>query len=219
MASITLGHPLFLSQSAADHAASSPYFPLGLLYLAGYVRERGHSVTIFDGTFAPDESAFADHLVEHRPLVVGLSAIVTNRETTLRLARVAADHGAVVIVGGPDPTADPAWYLSEPAVDIVVHHEGEQTIARLLDLVDADALSVDALGNELGVAFRHDGVVTINAARPPIADLDTLPLPARACARSGRKVHLHGQGIVMTGNQRAQIEGNIRARLEASLET
>lgn len=179
MARIVFAHPLFLAQSQTEQAAASPYFPLGLLYLAGYVREKGHEVTIFDGTFAPDESAFALHLAEQQPAVVGISAVITNREPAMRLARMAAVAGAVVILGGPDPTADPARYLADPAVDIVVHHEGEQTIARLLDLVDSGGLNVDTLRDELGVAYRDHGAVIVNPPRPPIGDLDTLPLPAR----------------------------------------
>ncbi len=179
MASITLAHPLFLAHSPDEQAASSPYFPLGLLYLAGYVRDAGHDVTIFDGTFQPDEAAFAAHLDEHNPDVVGLSALITTRDTALRLARTAAARGAAVILGGPDPTMDPDPYLADDHVDIVVHHEGEQTIARLLDLVDAASLSLEGLADEPGIAYRYDGRVVVNAPRPPIENLDELPLPAR----------------------------------------
>jgi len=179
VASITFAHPLFLSQSPLEQAASSPYFPLGLLYLAGYVREAGHDVTIFDGTFQPDEAAFADHLDKHKPDVVGLSSLITTRATALRLARTASQHGATVIFGGPDPTMDPGPYLADANVDIVVHHEGEQTIARLLDLVDAGSLALENLAQEPGVAYRRQGTVAINGPRPPIENLDELPLPAR----------------------------------------
>lgn len=179
MASILFAHPLFLAKNADEQALSSPYFPLGLLYLAGYVREQGHEVAIFDGTFAPDESAFADSLAEHQPDLVGISALLPTRDTALVLARMASETGATVVFGGPDPTLSPAVYLSDAAVDIVVHHEGEQTITRLLDLVDADDLGIETVRAERGVAYRVDGHVTVNEPRAPIADLDTLPLPAR----------------------------------------
>lgn len=179
MASLTLAHPLFLAHNADELAASSPYFPLGLLYLASYVREQGHDVTIFDGTFQADESSFRTHLETHQPQVVGLSALITSRETALRLASVAAEFGAIVVIGGPDPTADPAPYLADESVDVVVHHEGEQTIARLLELVDAQQLTVDQLVSEPGIAYRLDGKVCVNHPRPPIENLDELPLPAR----------------------------------------
>ena len=189
MASITFAHPLFLAHNADEAAASSPYFPLGLLYLASYVRDHGHDVTIFDGTFQTDESAFVSHLRTHRPDVVGLSALVTSRATALRLAAMAADFGAIVVFGGPDPTADPAAYLADENVDIVVHHEGEQTIARLLDLLDAGDLDVSRLVDEPGLAYSSDGTVCINQPRPPIENLDALPLPARDLIDMDRYLH------------------------------
>ena len=54
---LLLANPLFLSQNEAERELMSPYFPLGLLYLAASVRDCGYSVAVFDGTFAKDESA------------------------------------------------------------------------------------------------------------------------------------------------------------------
>ena len=189
MASLTLVHPLFLAHDEAERSQSSPYFPLGLLYLAGYVRERGHTVTIFDGTFEPDESAFDAHLASTRPDVVGISALISTKPTALRLAATAASFGAPVVFGGPDPTTDPSAYLAHDVVDVVVHHEGEQTICRLLDLHDAGALTLESLVDEPGVAFRAGGEVQVNQPRPPIENLDSLPLPARDLIDMERYLH------------------------------
>ncbi len=179
MAKILFCHPMFLSKNPDEQTASSPYFPLGLLYLAGYVREQGHQVTIFDATFAQDESDFAAALRQEAPDVVGISALLPTRETALALAQMAKASGAVVIVGGPDPTKSPAAYMAHSQVDVVVHHEGEQTITALLDLVDNGRLTAVSLRHELGTAFRDGNEIIINQPRPPIQNLDTLPLPAR----------------------------------------
>ena len=180
MAKILLCHPLFLSKSPEEQASSSPYFPLGLLYLAAYVRERGHTVSVFDGTFEDDESSFARTLEAEAPDVVGVSMLIPTREMALALAQMASDFGATVVLGGPEVTKDPCAYLAYPQVDIVVHHEGEQTLAALLDLVDAGALSPATLAHELGVAFRDsDGRPVLRQPRRPIDNLDELPLPAR----------------------------------------
>lgn len=179
MATLLIAHPLFLAQNPEEQAASSPYFPLGILYLASWVRNAGHEVAIFDGTFEPGPEAFLDALNTHAPDVVGVSSVLPIRDTALELAAMAAATGAAVVLGGPDPTADPASYLADENVDIVVHHEGEQTMTRLLDMVDEGTLTGEHLRSELGIAYRLDGRVTLNRPRPPIADLDELPLPAR----------------------------------------
>lgn len=179
MAKILFCHPMFLSKNPDEQAVASPYFPLGLLYLAGYVREQGHEVALFDATFAEDESAFAAMLENERPDIVGVSAVQPTRAVALTLAEIAKAWGAIVVFGGPDPTKSPAHYLTYPQVDIVVHHEGEQTITSLLDLFDAGQLTSTSLEIEPGIAFRHEESIQVNQPRPPLDNLDTLPLPAR----------------------------------------
>ncbi|MFT7475042.1 MAG: anaerobic magnesium-protoporphyrin IX monomethyl ester cyclase [Verrucomicrobiales bacterium] len=179
MAMLLLAHPLFLAASPDEQSASSPYFPLGLLYLASWVRQLGHDVAIFDGTFEAGPEAFAAALDAHQPDLVGVSALLPTRDSALHLCEMASSRGAVVVVGGPDPTADPTPYLAADAVDVVVHHEGEQTIARLLELFDDANLTIEALMSEPGIAFRNNGVAVVNEPRPPIENLDELPLPAR----------------------------------------
>ena len=180
MAKILLCHPLFLAQSLAEQESSSPYFPLGLLYLASYVREQGHQVAIFDGTFEEDESAFARRLEEEKPDAVGISMLLPTREMALTLAQMAHDFGVCVFLGGPEPTRDPGIYAAHRCVDAVAHHEGEQTLVSLLNLIDAGTFSKPALRAELGVAFQdEDGTLRINAPRPVIENLDELPTPAR----------------------------------------
>ncbi len=179
MAKILFCNPLFLSQSPDEQTLKSPYFPLGLLYLAGYVRERGHTVAIFDGTFAQDTSEFTAALQAEAPDVVGISALQPTRALALELAKMAWQWGATVVLGGPDPTRSPADYLADPHVDLVVHHEGEQTIAALLDRFDEGNLTLSALHAEPGIGYRKAGQTVVNPPRPPIENLDTLPFPAR----------------------------------------
>ena len=194
MATLLFAHPMFLALSPDEQAASSPYFPLGILYLASWVREAGHTVAIYDGTFESGPETFAEALAKHQPDVVGVSAVLPNREHALAVAQMAAAAGAVVVVGGPDPTADPAPYLANPAVDIVVHHEGEQTITRLLELVDGDELNLEILAAEPGIAFRSDGSIVVNQPRPPIENLDELPLPARDLIDMSRYLNMWEEG-------------------------
>jgi anaerobic magnesium-protoporphyrin IX monomethyl ester cyclase len=180
MAKLLLCHPLFLALSPAEQASSSPYFPLGLLYLAAYVRDQGHTVAIFDGTFEQDESAFARSLEQHKPDIVGISMLMPTRDMALRLAQMAKDAGTFVILGGPEVTRDPCAYAMLPQVDAVVHHEGERTLAALLDLHDSGRLTLSALHDELGIAFRDEqGQCIRNQPRAYIENLDELPMPAR----------------------------------------
>jgi anaerobic magnesium-protoporphyrin IX monomethyl ester cyclase len=186
VAKVLLVHPLFLADDGNEVESASPYFPLGVLYLAAYARDRGHDVEVFDGTFSAGEHDFDAALGSAEPDVVAVSVVLPTRVQALRLGAVASNRGCLTIFGGPDPTALPREYAAEPSVDIVVHHEGEITFARLLDLFDAGSLGpgqrsnlTAVLANEPGVAFEANGRVAVNPPPTPIADLDSLPSPAR----------------------------------------
>lgn len=179
MAKILFCHPLFLSLNPEEQALKSPYFPLGLLYLASYARAQGHAVAVFDGTFEQDPRAFSARLAAERPDMVGISAVLPLREMALTLAAQAKAADVLTILGGPDPTKDPPYYLQFPQVDLVVHHEGEQTLDALLRLIDAGTLTPERLRRQPGIAYRAAGEIVVNQPRPPIENLDELPLPAR----------------------------------------
>ncbi len=179
MTKILFCHSLFLNRSPDEQAAGSPYFPLGLLYLAGYVRAQGFEVAVFDSTFAHGLDEFSAALQTEKPDIVGISAMLPTRETALEMAQLAHAWGATVVLGGPDPTQTPLAYLAQPQVDVVVHHEGEQTIAALMALHEAGRLDLSALREEPGIAFRDNGRPIVNEPRRPIEHLDDLPLPAR----------------------------------------
>jgi anaerobic magnesium-protoporphyrin IX monomethyl ester cyclase len=100
---ILLVNPVFLSQNEAEQELMNPYFPLGLLYLAAFIREKGFQVEIFDGTFLEGTKDFEAAMTNLTPRIVGITALKPNRAIALDLAKSARDFGAKVIVGGTRP--------------------------------------------------------------------------------------------------------------------
>jgi len=177
---LLLVNPVFLQDDQAEREMMSPYFPLGLLYVAAFLRERGFVVDVFDGTFSGGVEDYQAALRRYAPRVVGITVVKPNRDAALRLAGLAHERGATVVVGGPDPTSDPKGYLQEPAVDLVVHHEGELTMAELLPVLCAGEGQGAALAGFDGIAYRNEaGEAVVNTRRPFILNLDELPAPAR----------------------------------------
>ena len=185
MTDLMLVNPLFLKDDPVESRLMTPYFPLGLLYIAAVVRESGYSVTIFDAMFADSEAPFIQALESDKPKIVGLGALTTVRRATLHLAGLAKEWGATVIVGGADPTARPDIYLGHkrqrrPSVDVVVVGEAEETILDILPSLLVGASPHTALTSVAGIAYRdRHGQVVQSPRRPLIRDLDQLPIPAR----------------------------------------
>jgi radical SAM superfamily enzyme YgiQ (UPF0313 family) len=177
---ILLVNPVFLSENEAEKELMSPYFPLGLLYLGAFLRERGFKVEIFDGTFLDGNQDFVKALRKHDPKTVGITAVKPNGDKVLELAKIAKKAGSFVIVGGPDPTYTPEAYLKDHSVDLVVHHEGELTLAEVLEVIKGEDQLIFALGDMPGIAFCDElGNIVVNPRREYLLNLDELPHPAR----------------------------------------
>ncbi len=182
---ITLVHPLFICKDPVEQKLMTPYFPLGLLYLAAVLRQDGYRVDIFDCTFRQDYREFETYLQQARPRVVGITSLITIRRHALILSEIAHRQGATVILGGPDPTGIPERYLhhrvgDEFAVDLVVHDEGELTLRELMAFLVGQGDHPPALAEIAGLRRRGpDGRITATAPRPRIDNLDALPFPAR----------------------------------------
>jgi radical SAM superfamily enzyme YgiQ (UPF0313 family) len=141
------------------------------------LREAGHEVRVIDAAVEPRwESLLGEVLSGWRPRAVGISASTAVMTHALDLAARArsADPGTTVILGGVHATLFPGEVVREAVIDIAVHGEGEQTAVELLGAV-ARSAPLDAIA---GIAFRDGHEPRVNGKRPPIPNLDDLPLPA-----------------------------------------
>jgi len=180
-----------ISPPAAKYSTkmrARPYhaFPIGLGYLAGYVREAGHTVKIL----APDPSgmemaAVWKCLEEFKPDLVGISSVTQTFLAAGELAEEAKRRlGCPVIMGGVHVTALPRTSLQRfPALDAVIRGEGELPLKAIADGFDRTG-KIDFSGVP-AASFLKDGEYAENPMPEPIADLDTLPYFARDLLEGG----------------------------------
>ncbi|MBN1246502.1 MAG: B12-binding domain-containing radical SAM protein [Anaerolineae bacterium] len=184
MVDLLLVNPLFLKDDPVESGLMTPYFPLGILYVAAAAREAGYDVAIFDGMFASGDHDFAAALEMHRPKVVGFGVLATVRQAAFRLATIAKSSGALVVMGGADPTSRPITYLNHQVadrhvVDVVTVGESEETMLALLAAL-RDGWTPEQLAGIQGIAYRDGaGAPTETGRRPLIRDVDAIPFPAR----------------------------------------
>jgi radical SAM superfamily enzyme YgiQ (UPF0313 family) len=198
---ITLVHPLFINKDPIEAKIMTPYFPLGLMYLASTLKQNGYDVELFDCTFRKDYDEFENYMKDKKPKIVGITSLITIRRNALILASIAHRYGAWVVLGGPDPTALPERYLlyrdgGEFPVDFVVFDEGEITFLELVNHLFKNGDYADDVHDISGLRLRgDDGNITSTGHRELISDLDSLPFPARDLVdmddyrRAWRKAH------------------------------
>lgn len=152
--------------------------PLGLAYLAAYIENAGYRPHVFDfNVDRMDDENFISLLHEGRFLMVGMSFMTSQFAEASRLAQVIkkALPDTPLVAGGPHPSSIPERTMHEiPALDIVVHGEGEETLEELAGVFSKNE-SYEGVPN---LCFRKDDKIILNDKRPLISDLDNLPLPA-----------------------------------------
>lgn len=172
----------------------SPYEPLGLMYLASYLREYCESieVRILDASTRTDlkrwegdffkvgysDQLITDEITDFAPDVVGISSMFTiNSKGVHDTARIVkdADNAIPVVVGGAHASAFPEWVLKDENVDAVVKGEGEDTLLEIVNSLQAGKGIFDING----IVYRNEGGIVENPVRQFIRDLDTIPIPAR----------------------------------------
>lgn len=156
------------------------YPPLGLAYIAAVLERAGHSVKIIDCDVEENyEKKILALTRTWQPQLVGFYAMTWS----FRLAKNLADkikainQQIITVLGGPNATSMPVLSLELGQFDFGVISEGELTIVELVDkLAGKNNLALEEIK---GLAFKKDGQIIITAPRPLIANLDSLPFPAR----------------------------------------
>ena len=169
--------------------------PLGLAYIGAVCERAGHEVRIIDcvvedyARVVPlpdgrrrhglDDAGLAERIRTFRPELVGVSCLFSAQSQSAHhvcgLVKQ-IDPSILTIMGGAHPSAVPEEVLTDPDVDAAGLGEGEMTMLRLIDaLQEAPFPPADPSG----LAFRRNGQVEVHRPVQFLADLDTLPLPAR----------------------------------------
>ena len=173
---ILLTHGYFLYDDPHEMQVMRPYPPLGILYIASYLKQQGFAVEVFDTTFASMD-AFQQAIRDGQPPVVGIYTNMMTKRNVLEMVTFCKQAGCRVVLGGPDPPYYAENYLHHGA-DIVVKGEGEHTLEDLLPHLAQHGLT--ALDSIPGIAWLDDsGQVVENDPRPMIRDLSAHPWPDR----------------------------------------
>lgn len=151
---------------------------LSIRYLASSLQANGHEAVLAVFNSADDVDAVAQQAAEAD--IVGLSLCFQSRaqEFLILARRIKQLHpGKPIVAGGHYASCSAEALLQHhPELEIVVIHEGEQT---LVEIVAAAANLKDELPKVTGIAYREDGQVRFTPQRRTLDDLDTLPFPER----------------------------------------
>ena len=151
---------------------------LSIRYLSSALMADGHETVLLPFNSADDAAAVLD--AARGADIVGLSLCFQSRALEfLELARglKAQEPEQLVVAGGHYASCAAEDLLTHhPELDLIVIHEGEQT---LVEIADAMPALRERLPRIAGVAYRDDGQVRFTPARHSLDDLDELYDPDR----------------------------------------
>jgi radical SAM superfamily enzyme YgiQ (UPF0313 family) len=171
--------------------------PTGVCALHAYLRQAGFDALLanFSGW---SSTAISRHLSDLKPDVVGISQWTHNRHASIELATLVRDvvPDSFVVFGGVHATFSFSNILhADSPVDCVVIGEGEET---LLEIVRLRLVGAEWRGVR-GIAYRRREDITVTSPRPPLGDLDQLPIPVRYLEHSiGVDIQLQSEFIIST---------------------
>jgi len=178
--------------------------PLGIMYIAGYLRQHGYGVGFLDGcALNTSIDKIVSVIKEREPKSVGISATTFSFNKAIDLAQQIKKHcpNTLVILGGAHATAVPLHPMENyDCFDLLVYGEGEVTSLEILDTLKKHNYNNQSLLNDVeslkaidGLVYRFNGKVFKTGARSMIEDLDKLPLPARDLIPHERYIPLPNQ--------------------------
>ena len=156
------------------------YRSLALAYLHAYAandrRLGGVGITTLDLDTDVDAWWVAYRVLALDPDVVAFSVMCWNARAVAEAVRLirAAQPEVLIVLGGPEvgPIAEDVL-AEQPAVDLIVRGEGEETFADVLEATVSDR----DLSRIPGVTARRGERVVSAPDRPLVEDLDSLPSP------------------------------------------
>lgn len=162
-----------------NSAASAFWPPLGFCSLAAEVRQRFPNlrVSILDcPALRIGWQTLENHLLADPPDVVCIGEETVSAPEGLRLAGLARQlhPKTIIIAGGVYFGSAAAETFAHAPVDFIVSGEGEATLVELIrSLIEGKSPA-----GIRGLAWPEDGGIRVNPSSEPIADMDTLPMPA-----------------------------------------
>src|SRR5215210_8428497 len=125
MHKVLFGQSYYLRFDPKEWEGMKPYPPLGTLYAASYIRDRGYDVSLFDAMLAISEDEWVAALDKHKPEFAVIyedsfnylskMCLTRMREAAFTMSQAARQRGCKVIISGSDATDHKALYFEHGA--------------------------------------------------------------------------------------------------------
>ncbi|MFN2170891.1 MAG: B12-binding domain-containing radical SAM protein [Candidatus Promineifilaceae bacterium] len=204
--------PQIIKSAVGIDAQPSINIPLGVLYIAAYLRDQNWlgEIEVYDGRLSAEKTRYGDDnalfgdswetvaqtIKDFNPDVIGISNMFSWQiDGAIRVSQICKETcpEAITVLGGPHASSFPLDMIREPTIDYLVMGEGEERMYQFLN-----ALENDEPIQIQGILGKEDD---FNLLRPNkkapidfIMPLDLLPIPAYDLIDMERYFYLQSNG-------------------------
>ncbi len=167
---------------------------LGIEYLSSILKTAGHEVDLaYDpGLFGPEDNVFNIPFLESifdqkkniiaavkqsSPDLVAFTIYTSTYQWARDIARILKkETGVTTVFGGIHATLVPETVIKDDSVDFLVVGEGYHALPELVESLSSntETFNIDNLW------YKKNGSIIRNDPRPPVSELDSLPLPDKS---------------------------------------
>jgi radical SAM superfamily enzyme YgiQ (UPF0313 family) len=150
-----------------------PYIqPIGLGTVAAVLLKEGHTVQILDyNTIRCEDSEIVSHFPDENFDWIGISGLITTYKYLVKLVPLLRErYSCPLVIGGGGITSAPEVYMENLKPDFGVLGEGEETVIEFCEELGGN----QDYGSIKGLIWAGGK----NPPRPPIKDLDSIPMQA-----------------------------------------
>src|SRR3990167_6041623 len=175
MANVLLINPSYQGSYGGSKASIvNPIYPtLGLATIAAVARQSGHQIKILDLSWRQyNFEEIRSTIVDFKADIVGIIATtpLMNQLRDITVLVKDISKNILTVAGGAHPSAMPVETMQEAMLDVVFVSEADYSFT--------DVCNGSHLKNILGIYYRQDDQIISTGQRPPIMDLNQLPIPA-----------------------------------------
>lgn len=157
------------------YSGHPPHPPLGLLYIASYIKEKGfNDIKVLDCVVNSPATLYKEI---SKADVIGVGAYTSQFKHAIEISKICKKQNRLSICGGVHVSAMPEASLKISDFDIAVKGEGELTfyelIKRYYNNGERDFNGID------GAIYKDGDKIITNRNRDYIKDINQLPFPAR----------------------------------------
>lgn len=175
-----------------SHPLASRKEPLGIAYVAAFLRYHGYDVEILDAIgggvhkegdhwrYGFSQEELRRRILAAKADIVGITCLYSiAAKGALEVASLVKeiDNKIITVMGGAHPTVFPEETMKDSNVDFIILGEGEKSFLDLVRSIE-QAASLQDLAVD-GCVYRVGTEVRINPKKTFIDNLDKLPFPAR----------------------------------------